>query len=138
MLKLEEAQERILSALEGVGAESVDLLAAHGRVLAESVKATRVLPAFDNSAMDGYAVRAADTEGATDDAAVSLEVVEVIPAGATPTKTLGPGQAARIFTGAVMPEGADAVVMQGPVKEAKDASGGVKKTLAAWAIRLVR
>ena len=66
---------------------------------------------FDNSAMDGYAVQAADTAGAADDAPVVLRVVDHIPAGVFPAIAVGPGQASRIMTGAPVPEGADAIVM---------------------------
>ena len=72
--------------------------------------AGRAIPPKDNSAMDGYALRAEDTRGASAETPVRLEVVEEIPAGAIPEKRIGPGQAARIMTGAPVPEGADAVV----------------------------
>lgn len=84
--------------------EYVDLGDALGRVLAEPVQADVDVPSFDNSAMDGYAVRAADLPG-------TLTVSQRIPAGA-PAEALQPGTAARIFTGAMMPLGADTVVMQ--------------------------
>ena len=112
MLTLEEARQRILDDLAPLDAESVDLCSARGRVLAEPMRADRDVPGFDNSAMDGYAVRSQDTVGASESAPVSLRVVEMIPAGGRPARTLGPGEAARIFTGAPMPPGADAVVMQ--------------------------
>ena len=69
------------------------------------------MPPFANTAMDGYAVRAADTEGASADAPVSLRVVDELPAGHTPTTPVGAGEAIRIMTGAPMPDGADAIVM---------------------------
>ena len=78
-----------------------------GLVLAESVTATEAVPPFANTAMDGFAVRSADTAGAP----VTLDIVETIAAGHAPTVEVGPGQASRIFTGAPMPDGADAVVM---------------------------
>ncbi|MEE8409021.1 MAG: gephyrin-like molybdotransferase Glp [Myxococcota bacterium] len=112
MLTLEEARQRILDDLAPVGTETVDLLAGAGRVAAEAVIAGRALPAFDNSAMDGYAVRAEETSGATADSPVRLEIVEAISAGSVPEQNIGPGTAARIFTGAPLPPGADAVVMQ--------------------------
>jgi molybdopterin molybdotransferase len=85
----------------------VDLLAALGRVLAEPARSTRLIPPWPNSSMDGYAVRAVDTRpGAT------LAVVGRIVAGALPTHALGAGETMRIFTGAPLPEGADAVVPQ--------------------------
>lgn len=89
--------------------EPVDTLVgeALGLVLAEEVQASEAVPPFANTAMDGFAVRAADTAGAP----VELEIVETIAAGHAPEVAVGPGQASRIFTGAPMPDGADAVVM---------------------------
>jgi molybdopterin molybdotransferase len=79
-----------------------------GRVLAEPVRSRLDFPHWDNSAMDGYAVRQADlAQGPAE-----LQVIETIPAGVTPQQTVGPGQAARIFTGAMMPPGADAIAIQ--------------------------
>ncbi|GAA4850312.1 gephyrin-like molybdotransferase Glp [Pseudonocardia benzenivorans] len=88
----------------------VPLSQALGRVLAADVVATVALPPFDNSAMDGYAVRAAEVAAASEDAPVALPVAEDIPAGRTDVPTLQPGTAHRIMTGAPMPAGADAVV----------------------------
>ena len=81
-------------------------------VLAQDVASPIDLPAWTNSAMDGYAVRAADIRGARRDAPVRLRVVETIPAGHFPTRPIGAGEAARIFTGAPLPEEADTVVRQ--------------------------
>jgi len=92
--------------------ESVSLLDATGRILSESVISPTDFPHWDNSAMDGYAVRSDDIRQATADAPVELSVIEEIPAGQPPQQTLEPGQAARIFTGAMLPPGADMVVMQ--------------------------
>ncbi|HWJ67673.1 MAG TPA: gephyrin-like molybdotransferase Glp [Nocardioides sp.] len=89
--------------------EAVPLDRARGRVLAEAVLAPEPLPAFDNSGMDGYAVRAADVAGATPDAPARLPVAGDIPAGA-PVGELAPGSTLRIMTGAPVPRGADAVV----------------------------
>ncbi|MGZ4520928.1 MAG: molybdopterin molybdotransferase MoeA, partial [Mycobacteriaceae bacterium] len=83
---------------------------AAGRVLAEDLVAERPLPAFDNSAMDGYAVRASDIAGASAASPVTLPVGADIPAGRVDGPALQPGTAHRIMTGAAMPEGADAVV----------------------------
>src|SRR5437879_7509081 len=82
------------------------------RVLAEDVTSPIDLPAWDNSAMDGYAARAADVEPARPERKVTLEIVETVPAGRFPTKPIGPGQVTRIFTGAPLPAGADTVVRQ--------------------------
>ena len=81
-----------------------------GLVLAEAVAAREDVPPFANTAMDGYAVRAADTAAATDDDPVTLEVVGDLPAGYAPDAPVGPGEAVRIMTGAPIPEGADAIV----------------------------
>ena len=110
MLGLEEASERILGALRAVGTESVALGEAQGRILAGDVTATVTLPPWDNSAMDGYAVRAADLEGATRDRPAELRVIEAVPAGGFPFRALGAGEATRVMTGAPIPEGADCVV----------------------------
>lgn len=91
-------------------AATVPLTQAHGLVLADDVVADLALPVFDNSAMDGYAVRAEDTDGATPERPVVLPVAEDIPAGRTDRLTLQPGTAHRIMTGAPMPAGATGVV----------------------------
>jgi molybdopterin molybdotransferase len=83
-----------------------------GGVLAEAVASPVDVPARTNSAMDGYACRAADVRGATREHPVKLQVVEEIPAGAVPRRAIGPGECARIFTGGPLPEGADGVVRQ--------------------------
>ena len=101
----------VVAALLGpMPAEEVPLRAAHGRVLAETLVAGVALPPFDNSAMDGYAVRSADVAGATADSPVTLPVTADIPAGRTDVPALAPGAAHRIMTGAPVPDGADAVV----------------------------
>jgi molybdopterin molybdotransferase len=93
--------------MRGVSSETLPLVECMGRALAEDISAPTDLPLFDNSGMDGFAVRAADLrEGAE----AELRVVADIPAGSEPTITLGPGEAARIMTGAPMPRGADAVI----------------------------
>ncbi|MEJ8567344.1 molybdopterin molybdotransferase MoeA [Elongatibacter sediminis] len=108
MLQVQEAIERLLSAsFEGPECERIDLLQATGRVLAEDVVAVLNVPPADNSAMDGYAVRVEDARAAGGTLPVSTRV----PAGQAPSP-LKPGTAARIFTGAEIPPGADAVVMQ--------------------------
>jgi molybdopterin molybdotransferase len=107
MLSVEEARARILGALQPVGAETVALSEAWNRVLAAPVRARLTQPPADVSAMDGYAVRAADaTEGAT------LRLVGAAPAGHPFAGTVGLGEAVRIFTGAVVPAGADAILLQ--------------------------
>ena len=111
MIPLIEAQEYILSALTPLAPRPVALAAARGLVLAREVVASEMVPPFSNTAMDGYAVRAADTAGASDASPVSLRVVGELAAGVAPTVAVGSGEAIRIMTGAPMPAGADAVVM---------------------------
>ncbi|HEY7541791.1 MAG TPA: molybdopterin molybdotransferase MoeA, partial [Methylomirabilota bacterium] len=107
MLTVEEAREGILSRVEPLGIERVEIMGALGRVLAEPVVSRATIPPWPNSSMDGYAVRAADTNGT-----VELAVVGRIIAGAMPSRALGAGESMRIFTGAPLPDGADAVVPQ--------------------------
>ncbi len=108
LLAVADALAFMLDAARPVGEiDSVPTLAANGRVLAEALTSTLNVPAQDNTQMDGYAVRAADCAGG----AASLPVSQRIPAGHV-GQPLQPGTAARIFTGAFLPEGADAVVMQ--------------------------
>lgn len=109
MLSVEEAQKNILSTLSPLGPESIDLARAHGRVLAEEVAAGEDMPPFDNTAMDGFAVRALDTVSATGEPR-RLKVRYTLPAGSVGTDPIGPGEAARIMTGAPIPPGTDAVV----------------------------
>ena len=104
-----EAARTILQDFGPLPAERVALPDALGCVLAEDAKSPLDLPPWDNSAMDGYAVRGADLSRGR---AVELNVVEVIPAGEFPTRSLGPGECARIFTGAPLPQGADGVIRQ--------------------------
>jgi len=103
-----EAQDRILHDLTPLPEVWVPLEEALGFGLTSDVRARRTQPPWDNSAMDGYAVRTADTSRAP----VTLDVVGVVHAGDEPTRAVGPGEAVRIMTGAPMPPGADAVVMQ--------------------------
>ncbi len=115
LLSVEAAQERVLAAIRGpLPAETHAPEAALGLVLAESVVAATDLPPWDNSAMDGYAIRAADVAAATDDRPVGLRIVGEVPAGGVATITVEAGTAVRIATGAPLPGGADAVV---PVEE---------------------
>jgi molybdopterin molybdotransferase len=108
MIAVEEALRRLLDPLRPVGTEQVAVTAALGRVLAEDVAARRTQPPFDASAMDGYAVRAADVARVP----ATLRVVGAVPAGQSFAGRIGPGEAVRIFTGAPVPEGADAIVIQ--------------------------
>ncbi|NEX59873.1 molybdopterin molybdotransferase MoeA [Noviherbaspirillum galbum] len=120
MLTAAQALDFLLSAVRPITeTETVPTLAANGRVLAASQVSRLNVPPMDNTQMDGYAVRAADCAGG----AACLPVSQRIPAGVVGT-TLQPGSAARIFTGAMIPEGADAVVMQEQCEAGKNDSGG--------------
>ncbi|WP_432002426.1 molybdotransferase-like divisome protein Glp [Streptomyces sioyaensis] len=105
-----EHLDDVLSKIAPLDPIELQLLDAQGCVLVEDITVPVALPPFDNSSMDGYAVRAADTAAATQDAPVSLTVIGDIAAGPGELPDVGPGQAARIMTGAPLPPGADAVV----------------------------
>jgi molybdopterin molybdotransferase len=109
LVDVSDHQRRVAELIAPTGSEPVPAADAPGRVLAEPVVAAEQLPAFDNSAMDGYAVRAEDVAGASADSPATLPVAGDIPAGAAVAR-LEPGTALRIMTGAPLPEGADAVV----------------------------
>ncbi|OIR09873.1 MAG: hypothetical protein BEU05_02365 [Marine Group III euryarchaeote CG-Bathy2] len=111
LISLARAQELVLAAAQPLEAsESVELAAAAGRVLAAAVVADRDVPGFDRSAMDGYAVRAADVAGATVAEPVQLALLEAVHAGHEPRGAVGTGSCIQIATGAPLPEGAEAVV----------------------------
>jgi molybdopterin molybdotransferase len=111
-VSVEEARATVLAAATVLGAERVPAADALGRVLAEAVVSTRTLPPADVSAMDGYALRAADAASARAGAEVELAVAYEVAAGGGAPRALRRGEAARIFTGAPLPPGADAVVPQ--------------------------
>jgi molybdopterin molybdotransferase len=111
VISLDDARQRILDAVAPLAPRPVALADALGLVLARDVVAAEMVPPFANTAMDGYAVRAADTANASDDAPATLRVVAELAAGVAPSVAVGPGDAIRIMTGAPMPAGADAVVM---------------------------
>lgn len=111
MITVEEAQAQVLARITRLESKLVPTLEALGCVLASDIISDIDVAPFDNSAMDGYAVRAADTAGASEDAPVILHVVDHIAAGAMPLATVGRGEASRIMTGAPTPDGADAIVM---------------------------
>ena len=110
LLSVDQARERILSHFQPVTTETLPLTGCSRRVLAQDIIAANDLPPFDNSSMDGFAVRVTDMLEATLDSPRSLRVVADIPAGSHPTISLAEGEAARIMTGAPIPAGADAVV----------------------------
>jgi molybdopterin molybdotransferase len=112
MLTPPEAARTILEHVAPLPTERRPLKEALDLVLAADVTSPIDLPGWDNSAMDGYAARAADVGGATADRPVTLSVVETVPAGCFPAKAVRAGEAIRIFTGAPLPAGADSVIRQ--------------------------
>lgn len=122
-LTVAEAQRVVLEAAGVLGAETVSAWEAAGRVLAEPIRATRRHPPADCSAMDGYAVRRADLAGAGPARPILLPVVFEVAAGGQALRRLEKGEAARIFTGAPLPPGADAIVMQ---ERTRAAAGGIE------------
>lgn len=122
MVSHRQAEELVLSRVAPLPVAELALHEALGLVLARDVIAADDVPPFANSAMDGFAVRAADLAGATGESPVDLEIAEDIPAGSVPRMTVRAGCAARIMTGAPMPEGADTVV---PVEQARGDGGHV-------------
>lgn len=121
MHTVEDAVQRIVSGIAPLSVERVALLDALGRVLATPVASPLTLPAWDNSAMDGYALRAADVEGASEGAPVSLAVLETVAAGAFPTRDVVAGSCTRIMTGAPLPKGVDTVI------RLEDTDGGIER-----------
>lgn len=111
MISLEEAQAEVLGACRPAPATHVPIGEALGLVLAEKVRAAEAVPPFRNTAMDGYAVRADDVAGASRDRPAKLRVIGTLAAGRPPGAPLGRGEALRIMTGALFPEGADAVAI---------------------------
>lgn len=143
---VDEASARILGAIKPLGTERVALGDAWRRVLAEDVRSPIEHPPWDNSSMDGYAVRAADVANATAEHPVLLPVLETVAAGRRATQPLSPGTAIRIMTGAPVPEGADSVIRvedtdggesRVAIRDARDAGRNIRprgEDLAAGAI----
>src|SRR5437879_4333197 len=136
MLTPTEAARLILEHIAPLPAARRPLRETLDRVLAEDVKSPIDLPAWDNSAMDGYAARAVDVESAAPDHTVALAVIEAVAAGQFPTKPIGPGQVTRIFTGAPLPAGADTVVRQEDTEPAE--SGRIRVVTGRDARKNVR
>lgn len=124
-LSAPDALAAVMRGVTPLGCETRPLLDARGRVLAEDLVAEVDLPPWDNSAMDGFAVRSADVHGASAERPVRLRVVDDIPAGGFPSRVIGPGQAARIMTGAPVPQGCDGVIRV----EHTDGGGGIGATV---------
>ena len=135
LVPVEEARGHVLDSCGVLPAELVALDAALGRVTAAAVVSPEAVPPFANTAMDGYAVRAADTSGASDELPVTLRVTRSIAAGQPPGPPLLPGEAIRIMTGAPLPPGADAVVMVERTRPASSVAGGEAVLIQAEADR---
>jgi len=139
MIPVAEAEAIALNCAQPLDAErdreTVPLAEAGDRILAQVVRGDRDFPHWDNSAMDGYAARSDDLAAASATRPVALEVVAEIPAGRPPATALQPGQAARIFTGAMLPEGADTVI---PQEDAARDGSSVRFTTAPPAGQFVR
>ncbi len=132
LLTLEAALERMLAGVAPLPAVELPLDALAGMVLARDVTARHTLPPWDDSAMDGFAVRSADVVTATPASPVTLRVVGEVAAGHEASGVVGPGTAMRILTGAMLPRGADAVVRV----EDTDAPDGVAALPASVGIRV--
>ena len=131
LLEVHEAVARILADVHPLASERLPLLQAFGRVLARDVRSGVTLPPWNNSAMDGYAVRSADVQALP----VTLRVIETVAAGQFPTRDIVPGEATRIMTGAPVPGGADTVIRvedsdggteQVEIRDARDAGKNVR------------
>jgi molybdopterin molybdotransferase len=111
MISVEDALKLILSTTPILGMEKVDIITALGRVIGENIYSPSDIPPFDNSAMDGYAVKSEDTKGASKNHPAVLTVIEDLPAGYVAKGKIKKGEAIRIMTGAPLPQGVDSVVM---------------------------
>jgi molybdopterin molybdotransferase len=131
----DQALQIVLENVVPLGIERVSILSALGRTLAEEVHSPRDIPGFDNSAMDGYAVRAADVASASEANPVRLEVLETVGAGTMPSRQVAAGQAVRTMTGAPIASGADAIV---PVERTRAEDGLVAVMAVAQAGAFVR
>ncbi len=122
LIQLPEAQEHVMGRLPRLDSAEVELGSALGLVLADDLRAAYDMPPFANTAVDGFAVRAADVASVP----VELQVMETIAAGSAPARRVGAGEASRIMTGAPMPGGADAVVMVERTEPASDGGDRVR------------
>ena len=137
MISLEEAKERLFASITTLPVERVPLLQSFGRFCAEPLAARIDLPPFDNSAMDGYAVRANDLAAASENSPVQLQIAGRIGAGEVFSGAIRPGTCLRLFTGSVLPPGADAVVMQEDVIAENGVARFVERVKPFENVRLV-
>jgi molybdopterin molybdotransferase len=135
MISVDQALRIVIDNVSPLAIERVAIVEALGRTLAEEIRSSRDIPGFDNSAMDGYAVRAADVTGATESNPVRLRVLETVGAGAMPTATVAPGTAVRTMTGAPVAAGADAIV---PVERTRGEGESIEFLAAAETGAFVR
>jgi molybdopterin molybdotransferase len=135
MLSVDEALATVLNNVAPLGAERIPIIEALGRILAEEIHSSRDIPAFDNSAMDGYAVRSGDIAEASESNPVRLKVLETVGAGVMPSKRIAAGQAVRTMTGAPIAEGADAIV---PVERTQETGSEVEILASAEPRAFVR
>ena len=138
MITIAEALERILSYVDVLPAEEKPLLDALGQVLDEDIGATFDIPPLDNTAMDGYAVRAADTAGATEGSPVALRVIGEVAAGYEFDGKVGAGTAVRIMTGAPIPGGADTIVPFEETDEPFDRAPSGTRRVAATGVKILK
>jgi molybdopterin molybdotransferase len=132
LMSLEAARTQILAGVDALMAEDVPIADALGRVLATNTRSRLTLPPWDNSAMDGFAVRSDDVAAASETTPVRLEVTGEVAAGHVPSETVRKGTAVRVLTGGILPDGADAVV---PVEDT-DAPAGVAALPEAVSVHL--
>src|SRR5208282_2350488 len=135
MISVDEALVIVLDTARPLGVERVALLDSLSRVLAQEIRSPRDVPGFDNSAMDGYAVRAADISNASESHPVRLAITETVAAGKMPEREVKPGQAARTMTGAPIAQGADAIV---PVERTRESGDSVEILASAEGNAFVR
>ncbi|NHN34584.1 molybdopterin molybdotransferase MoeA [Paenibacillus agricola] len=130
LVQLEEAQQAVLHYINMQKTEDVALADCFGRRLAMTVTANHPVPHFRRSGVDGYALQASGTNGASADQEIKLDVTEMIPCGSIPSMQVGQGQAARIMTGAVVPDGADSVIMIEMTEVLPDHQVHIRKQMA--------
>ncbi len=128
MLTVEQALQKILEAVSVLDAENVPIMETLGQVLAEDIVSTVTVPPLDNSSMDGYAVRSADTRGAAEKTPKTLKVIDTVIAGGISKKEVTPGTAIRIMTGAPIPPGADSVIQFENTDDAKNKDASLNQT----------